>query len=429
MASDGSDDSVTTTRNPRPESAVRGISRRTSLGLIGASAIALPSLVRAQATSEVEIAVIDSFSGPWAFNGQVALEGAKLAVEEINAGGGVRALNGAKLKLVSADAGGTPEEAGAAVRRVLASSPNLVAGTGAYVSSLQLAITEVTERAGIPWIVMGAADQLTARGFKSVIGTNMSASQSAARLPPMLDELAKLTTGGAMKDVAIVSENTASTIAFATGIRKDFASRNVKIVYDETYSVGISDGAAIAQQIRRSNPSMFLFLNTVPQDAKVIIGALKRINITMSKLPTFIYGAGAFIPEMLNIVDKETMEGAIGWATNWTTKDSLDVEEAWKKRTSKPWMTFEPKYAYGHVWMIKEALEKVGSPDKTKLAEQLRSMHVTSGPISKALGGEVKFDANGRRDNAPILLMQWQNGVPVTIYPNELAVAKPLKLG
>lgn len=415
-------------QKPMAEAGKRGVTRRASLGLLGAATVMMPTYLRAQ-TPDVEIAVVDSFSGPWAFNGAVALKGAELAVEEVNASGGIKALGGAKLKIVSADAGGNPEEASAAIRRVLSSSPNVVAGMGAYVSSLQLAITEVTERAGVPWIVMGAADQLTGRGFKNVIATNMSASQAASRIPPILNEVAKLTTGATISKVAILTENTASTVAFSNGVRADLAGKNVDIVFNETYSIGISDGASIAQQIRRAQPSMFLFLNTIPQDAKVIIGALKRVGITMSKLPTFIYGAGAFIPEMLDLVDKETMQGAISVATNWTTKDSRDLEQRWKERTGKPWMTFEPKYAYGHVWMIKEALEKAGANDRAKVSQQLLTMDATSGPIVRALGGEVKFDTNGRRLNPPLLLMQWQDGVPVTIYPDDLAVAKPLKLG
>jgi branched-chain amino acid transport system substrate-binding protein len=36
----------------------------------------------------------------------------------------------------------------------------------------------------------------------------------------------------------------------------------------------------------------------------------------------------------------------------------------------------------------------------------------------------VKFDAAGRRTGAPLVIVQWQNGVPVTIYPTDRALAK-----
>jgi branched-chain amino acid transport system substrate-binding protein len=37
----------------------------------------------------------------------------------------------------------------------------------------------------------------------------------------------------------------------------------------------------------------------------------------------------------------------------------------------------------------------------------------------------VKFDEKGRRVNAPIVMAQWQKGVPVTIFPTDRATAKP----
>ena len=40
-------------------------------------------------------------------------------------------------------------------------------------------------------------------------------------------------------------------------------------------------------------------------------------------------------------------------------------------------------------------------------------------------GGVLKFDEAGRRVDAGMTIIQWQNGVPVTVYPNDLALAKP----
>src|SRR6266404_4499413 len=129
---------------------------------------------------EVEIAVIDAMTGLYSDNGSRVIKGAEMAAEEINAAGGIKSLGGSKIKLIIADAGARPDEASNAAQRVIASNPNIVGGAGAYISSQQLAITEITERAGIPWLVQGSADQLTARGFKYVFGTNMPSGQATA---------------------------------------------------------------------------------------------------------------------------------------------------------------------------------------------------------------------------------------------------------
>ena len=107
---------------------------------------------------EIKVAVVAPISGPWARPGQLIQMGAQMAVDEINAQGGIKSIGGAKLKLVVADAGDSAEKAKNAAQRLVASEPDLVGGTGAWLSSFTLAVTEVTERAQIPWITLSFAD-------------------------------------------------------------------------------------------------------------------------------------------------------------------------------------------------------------------------------------------------------------------------------
>ena len=68
-----------------------------SILLAATLAIALSGA--AQAQTEVKVGLIAPLTGPWARQGDLMLKGANLAIEHINAQGGVKALNGAKLKL------------------------------------------------------------------------------------------------------------------------------------------------------------------------------------------------------------------------------------------------------------------------------------------------------------------------------------------
>ena len=65
---------------------------------VSAVALALPAIGRAQAKS-VKIAMSAPMSGPWARQGQLLRMGADLAVEDINARGGIKSLGGAKLNI------------------------------------------------------------------------------------------------------------------------------------------------------------------------------------------------------------------------------------------------------------------------------------------------------------------------------------------
>ena len=74
-----------------------------------------------------------------------------------------------------------------------------------------------------------------------------------------------------------------------------------------------------------------------------------------------------------------------------------------------------------------EVGEQAKSADRHKVAEALRTVTFSKGPAVDAFpGGQIKFDGNGRRVGAPLVIVQWQNGVPVTVYPEAAAFAKPV---
>ena len=123
----------------------------------------------------VKVAVIAPLSGPWARQGTLVKWGAETAINEINATGGIKSMGGAKLELVQIDAGDSAEKAKNAAQRLVAQEPEVVGGTGAWLSTFTLAVTEVTERAQIPWLTLSYADSITDRGFKYVFQSSMPA--------------------------------------------------------------------------------------------------------------------------------------------------------------------------------------------------------------------------------------------------------------
>ena len=121
------------------------IGRRGALGLAGAAALA--GTARAQNPSEVKIAMLVPLSGPWARSGLLEQMGARMAIDEVNAAGGIKALGGAKLKLMEFDCGDFAEKSKDAAQRMIAQEPDLAGGFGCWNSGFTLAATEVTERA------------------------------------------------------------------------------------------------------------------------------------------------------------------------------------------------------------------------------------------------------------------------------------------
>src|ERR1043166_8130282 len=208
------------------------VTRRTVLS--GAAAIGLSTVARAQQPTEVKVGLIVPLSGIYTRPGQVMRMGAEMGIEHINAQGGIKSLGGAKMKLVVIDCGDTTEKAKNAAQRMVAQETDLVAATGAYLSSFTLAVTEVTERAQLPMLTLSYSDLITDRGFKYVFQTSATAASQARQALPPLVKLAETASGKKPKTVAIVTDNTAASVSSAKAMRDGLLAENgLQLIVDE----------------------------------------------------------------------------------------------------------------------------------------------------------------------------------------------------
>jgi branched-chain amino acid transport system substrate-binding protein len=114
---------------------------------------------------------------------------------------------------------------------------------------------------------------------------------------------------------------------------------------------------------------------------------------------------------------------SITCVASWGAKGHEALIAELKTRYKEPWMTQNAISTYGDMWVIKDALEKAGKADRVAVAEALRTMD--AGPSKYYPLGEIKFDEKGRRIGAGMTIVQWQTGVPVTVFPPQLALAQP----
>ncbi len=395
-------------------------------GAVGAAAAATgPALAQA---AEVKVALITPLSGAWARSGDLARKGAELAIDDINAAGGIKALGGAKMRVIVADTGESPEKAKSAAQRLLSQEPDLAGGAGSEISSFTLAVTEVTERAELPWLTLAYSDLLTNRGFKYMFQTSPTADQQAAAAMQTILDLAQAATGTKPKKLAIVMDNTPSPASFSKEMRGPALEKyGLALVADQIYTPPLSDAAPIAQRIRAARPDLLLFLPTATPDIKLIMEKLSEVGLGGRRLPVISNGAPIGSPDLLKLAGKEIMEGTMFIIANWGAKGLEDLTKRFKAKPGEPWITQDSISNYGHMWVLKEAVEMAGSADRRKVNAALHSMDLTTGPGAGTFpGGRVRFDENGRRVGAPLVIVQWQNGEPVTVYPPGAAFSKPV---
>jgi branched-chain amino acid transport system substrate-binding protein len=222
-------------------------------------------------------------------------------------------------------------------------------------------------------------------------------------------------------------DNTASPVSFTKPMREGgLQAMGLKLVMDEIFTPPLSDATPLIQKVRSSRPDLLLMVTTAVPDNKLVIEKLNEFQLGKGRVPVVGNGAHLGGPELLKAVGAEQLEGLMFIVAAWAIKGQEDLVARFKKRTGEPWLTQDSVTDYGHVWIFKEALERAGAADRIKVAEEIRKMDLTSGPAAGAFAGGVKFQPNGRRDRAVVLVVQWQNGVPVTVYPAAAAVAKPI---
>ncbi|MYZ46920.1 ABC transporter substrate-binding protein [Propylenella binzhouense] len=401
--------------------------------LAGLSALTLTAVWSATgvatAQEQVTMALAMPLSGAWARIGEVSRAAAECAIADINEAGGIEALGGAKVNLVVADVGGSPESAKNAAERLLSAHPDISGGVGAYVSSFTLPVTEVTERAGIPWLTLSYSERITGRGYKHVFMTSPTSVKQAEDALPTILALAEQATGTKPDTVGIVMDNTPSPVGFTEGMRNGGLKKfGLELVVDQVFTPPLSVAGPIVQQVRSARPDFLLFLPTATPDIKLILEQLTQFGLTRERLPLVNNGGPMGTPDLLNVVGKDLLEGAMFITANWGLKGQEDFTEHWKECTGLPWVTQDIS-TYGHFWLLKEAMEMAKSADPEAVTQALHAMNLTDGPARFFPGGTVSFAENGRRNNASILIAQWRHGVPVTVFPAESAVAEPVWTG
>ena len=401
------------------------LSRRTmGLGIAAGAATLSTRAARAQTPSEVKIAMLVPLSGPWARQGILEQMGARLAIEDVNKAGGIKSMGGAKMKLIEYDTQDSSEKAKDAAQRMVAQEPDLVGGFGCWLSSFTLAATEVTERVSLPWLTLSYSDAITGRGFKHVFQSSPTADKQAEELLPMIVELASRARGDGWKPTkfAYIGDNTASSVSFMKSIRGPRAQElGLTMVADEVYTPPLSDATTMVQHIRSAKPDFLGFQSTNVPDDKLLVDKFAEFGLRSNKLPKIGGGGHWAVPELLNVAGAENLEGILVALANWPGKRQADLEKRFMAKTGEPWFGHDSIFAYVHVMILKEALERSGAADRVKVSQALRTLDMTDGPAAFFPDSTLKYDEKGRRMGAKLCVVQWRQGKPVPVYPPSIA--------
>lgn len=395
---------------------------RRGLMLGAAGAIAAPYGVRdavAQGKA-VNVGVILPLSGANAQFGINSRNGIELVADEINAAGGIKALGGARINLVVADSTSTPTTAANVAQRLLTQN-DVVAILGAFASSLTIAISEVTERRGVPLLTMSFSDQITGRGFENIFQVVAKASViGKAQFDGTVAIAAS--AGQKLERVAIMYEDTAYGTSQAGGLREGAKAAGVQIVMDDAYPLGITDVTPLINKLRASG-AQAVFPVSYLNDSLQIIRAMRQQRIT---IPAIGGAAGYVIPDFEKGLG-EFAEGVLS-----ISPANYDLAPELTERFRKRFGYFMVHEALEHAVcmdVLAQAMEKAKSAKSEDLRKALHGGRFEGGWTNAMTGGAVQFDKTGLNTLSVPVMVQWRNKELVTVWPSDVAKAKAVWAG
>lgn len=245
---------------------------------------------------EILIGHYAAMSGAQATFGQSTDNGIKLAVEEINAAGGVK---GKKLRVITYDDKGDTKESGAAVTRLI-TRDKVAAVLGQVASSLSLAGAPVCQEHGVPMITPSSTNpQVTQVGDKIFRVCFIDPFQGYVTAKYIRD----LPTGAVSKVAILYDQANAYSVGLAEEFGKAFIRLGGTITTRQTYSEGDQDFSAQLTAIRGTNPEM-VFIPGYYSDVGNIALQARKLGITVP-----LFGGDGWTSPKLVEIGGQALEG------------------------------------------------------------------------------------------------------------------------
>jgi branched-chain amino acid transport system substrate-binding protein len=379
----------------------------------------VPTFSRAQAR-EIKIGSIQPVTGVISEIGISMRRGNQLAVENINAQGGIKSMGGATLKLLLADTGAKEEVSRSETERLI--KEGAVCLVGPFLSGNAMTIATLCEQRGIPFVMdVAAADNITRKGFKFTFRVFPISSNFANNMLLYMGQIMKEKNIGKIKGVLTNTGDLFGRVQGAT-LLKFLKEKNfpIEVLGHIEYPLGIQDLFAEVSKIKALKPDV-LFPVARPGDAKLMIRELYQQRVELQGIispgnpgwydPEFIRETKALSDYIMNNVPWYNPQG----------KMYKQVNAEFSKKYPGKYIDTNSGYAYLGVLVIADALERAKSTKPEDMVAALRKTYLKQDLM---VGGAVTFDHRGDNVNADSALVQIIEGSVKVVLPQKAAEAK-----
>lgn len=358
------------------------------------------------------IGVQVSLTGPASTVGQGFKAGTQMAVDEINAHGGI---NGRHIDVVYEDDAGTAEGGISAVRRLM-EQDKVFAIFGGGTSTSTASVIPLIQQSSFLYYDSLASDPRVLQNYSPYVFSGMTVVRAdvAAYAAKVLEQQFKA------KTVGLLTSDEAFCSSVLPLMTPKLADAGIKIVVQQKFKSGDTDFTAQANAIKAANPDA-MYLCGLPADGGRILPQLKRAGITSKLLGDTVFGD--------TVVPKLAGPAANGFYALWINASQFMDETTgamgdWKARFAKAVPNPPPNTpnsfslaGYADFYVFAEGLRRAGKdPTQDKVVDGLEQVHnfvAGKDPYFKwaaAIGLPRTFKKGDHKGNRECVLIQVRNG-------------------
>ncbi|WP_417728887.1 ABC transporter substrate-binding protein [Roseovarius sp.] len=395
----------------------RTVFAATALGF--ATAFTLPQ--QAVAADDIPVGILLPLSGSVAPIGINNRRGHELAIEEINADGGIKSLGGAKLVMVDGDTQGNPNVGISEVEKL--AQRGVVAIMGAYQSGVTFPTTQMSERLGVPFIdPVAIADSITeGRGFKYTFKVSPLASWYARdQIRFVID--ASTAAGSPAKSIVLLHEDTLFGTSTAEGQIAAAKEFGLEVLADISYGKDTPDMTSTVAQIKHLNPDALLMVSYI-NDAVLVTKTMKELDVNIPIIGT---SAGHIDPAYIsNLGADADLTLTVGeWNTDLSKTGVAEVAKRFEEKFGVP-MNGHAAETYMSTMVLRAALEKTGSTDRDALRDAIAETEIC-GDANILPYDCIRFGESGQSPEAQLIVLQIIDGKHQTVWPADVAAQSPV---
>lgn len=387
----------------------------------GASLATLPVGLRAQ-PAPVKVGFVLPLTGPFAEAGQLQKEACDMAVEDINAAGGIQSLGGAMIEPVYGSYQTEVAEANTETERLL--SEGVVGLIGPYSSGVAIAGTVIAERAKVPYLVPNAlSDEITARGLAYTFKTVPHVSQfaiDAADLVKVLDSSA----GVSSSTCCVIRVDDFFGNVVGTQFERILPEKGFTVLDDVAHPQSPTTLEDVILRVKAADPDV-VFAAGEPASITLLFQQLKELDYWPKHGWVGVGGgySNSVTHKNLGVIAEELI-CVNDWFPGINRPGAAELNARFRERTGVD-MLGNANTTYAGVWIFAAGIEQAGSSDPVAIRDALAGLELTEGP-AMFMYERVAFDSTGMMQGSTNVAAQIKEGVASVIWPEAMAAEQGL---